>query len=382
MRIEKLAVQGFRNLERVEAEFPSRVTFVIGPNGQGKTNLLEAIYLLSQAKSFRHSSISDLLPWGAQDSAACSVEASVSTEDGIKSVSFELEDSRRRVFVNGNRVSKASAFYGQFRAVVFSPDDVQLVKGGPGGRRRFVDRTLSMVDRQFVDHLVSYERALKSRNMLLKRLRRDPSGAEQKLAVWDRLLARHGMHVAAGRRSFAESIEETVGSYYQKLVARSSDFAGAEKVSLSYQGDFLCEGKIRSEDELVSMFAHSAAEDIRRGISTRGIQRDDLKLQIDVGSGPHEARSAASQGQARSFALSLLLAAVDYLSEESGELPVLLLDDIESELDTYRKAALLDLIQDSKSQLILTLTELPHEFLQGVSDSRIMHIQNGALKPE
>ncbi|MCB0346481.1 MAG: AAA family ATPase, partial [Bdellovibrionales bacterium] len=175
MRIEKLVVQGFRNLHRVEAVFPSRVTYIVGPNGQGKTNLLEAVYLLSQAKSFRHSSTHDLLPWNAESSAPCSVEASLQTDDGRKTVSFELEDGRRKVYVNGNRVSKASAFYGQFRAVVFSPDDVQLVKGGPGGRRRFLDRTLSMLDGQFVDHLVSYERALKSRNILLKRLRSNPS---------------------------------------------------------------------------------------------------------------------------------------------------------------------------------------------------------------
>ena len=380
MRIDRLSVRGFRNLEHVEVAFPSRVTFIVGPNGQGKTNLLEAVYLLSQAKSFRHSSLQDLLPWDSDGRAPCSVEASVETDEGSKTVSFELDEGRRRVYVNGNRVSKASAFYGQLRAVVFSPDDVALVKGGPSGRRRFVDRTQSMLDQQFVDHLVSYERALKSRNILLKRLRSNPAGAAEKLSVWDSLLAKHGRHVASGRRKFVEAICTGVGKYYQKLVSCSEGFGDGEKVSLSYRGEFFNGEGVRGEEEIAAMFAEAINEDIKRGVTTRGIQRDDVYLEIDVGSGPHEARLAASQGQARSFALSLLLAAVDYLSAESGELPVLLLDDIESELDTHRKTALFDLIRDSNFQLILTLTELPHEFLEGVSDSSLLRIKNGAIE--
>lgn len=377
MRIDKLVVRGFRNLDSVAADFPSRVTFIVGPNGQGKTNLLEAIYLLSQAKSFRHAALGDLLPWGSKE--GCLVEAKVRSSEGTKTIAFEIENGRRRVSVNGNRVSKASAFYGQLCAVVFSPDDLQLVKGGPAARRRFLDRTLSMVDASFVDHVVAYERALKSRNALLKRGRGGGSALNEKLDVWDRLLVKHGLEVARGRSELVKELLEPTAAYYRRLVARSRSFAAAEDISLSYRGDFFCGGAPRQPEEVSSLLAEARGEDVRRGVSTRGVQRDEMLLEIDVGSGPHEARLAASQGQARSFALALLLAAVEFLSERRGELPVLLLDDIESELDTHRKTALFELIKESEFQLFLTLTELPPEFAQGVEDSRVLRIEKGQL---
>jgi len=212
MRLKNLELKQFRNLASQTVSFSERVTLITGKNGQGKTSLLEAIYLLGQSKSFREFRAKELVCWGSNNQE-CQVDSTVDTEDGTKNVSYKVINGSRQVFINKERVKKASNFYGLVKSVEFIPDDLQLIKGEPSLRRRFIDKVLAMVDKNYVDSLVHYQRALKNRNALLKSFFKNgskPSTHSEliaNLAPWDSALAGHGREVCIKRLAFVKAIE-------------------------------------------------------------------------------------------------------------------------------------------------------------------------------
>ena len=376
MHIHQLALSGFRNLQPQSISFEKRVSLVTGRNGQGKTSLLEAVFFLAHAKSFRTSKIRDVLRWGedgASSITGAELQAKVETADGLKEIECRISGGKSKARINGIAVEQASGFYGQLSCVVFTPDELQIVKGPPQGRRKYLDRILVSVDRGYVDKVVQYHRAVKSRNAVLHEMK-DRRDSASTLAPWDTLVARFGVEIIKTRLELIEEIQPLVLSYYQQLSSSS------ESIAMEYSSKLIRDGVLCSAEEVENLLRDVLDKDLMRKSTALGPHRDDLNLNIDSGFGNKLARSAASQGQARSYALALKMASIEYLSGKLGEPPVVLLDDVESELDEHRREALYRLLSELQSQTILTATELSQELRALSEGPNIFVVEEGRVE--
>jgi DNA replication and repair protein RecF len=322
--VTRLELVDFRNYREASFDFHHGITAVVGLNGQGKTNLAEAMAYLATLDSFRGAPADALIRVGA-DTAI--VRATVLDNDGREQL-VELELSRHgrnRVQVNKQRLGRSRELLGVMRVTVFSPDDLALLKGGPQERRRFLDDTLVSLALKYDAMRLELDRIVKQRNVLLKQAggRLDADG-ELTLDVWDLKLAQVGDQFGHARAVLVARLTPMVQEAYEQLADRPS------AVELRYEPEWRRGG-------LSAALAAARRDDVRRGVSTVGPHRDDLELSI----GGLPARTHASQGEQRTLALALRLAAHRMVAEKAGSTPVLVLDDVLSELDPQRSTALL-----------------------------------------
>ena len=324
MIVSRLELVDFRNYVNAAFDFQPGTTAVIGSNGQGKTNLAEAMAYLATLDSFRDAPPDALIRIGA-DSAV--VRATVLHDDG-REVLIELElsrNGRNRVLVNRQKLGRARDLLGVMRVTVFSPDDLAVVKEGPGERRRFLDDVLVSLALKYDALRLELDRIVKQRNMLLKQLGgRMTDDAALTLDVWDSKMADVGDQFGHARAVLVARLTPLVIEAYEQLAERSTG------IELRYEPAW------RQRGLAVSLTA-ARADDVRRGVSTIGPHRDDVELFIDG----MPARTHASQGEQRTLALALRLGAHRLVTEKAGSAPVLVLDDVLSELDPGRSAALL-----------------------------------------
>ena len=373
MHLEELSVAGFRNLHTQKILFPDPVTVLIGKNGQGKTSVLESIYLFSHSRSFRSSTTRDLVRWNSEEKAA-SAEGVFQTADGRKCVEYQLENGSRKVLVNGKKIESAQAFYSSVRVLEFTPDDLFLVKGEPAVRRLFLDKVLTLIDPVYVEHLVRYQRALKNRNALLLRTPVVSSLSHQ-LAPFHELLVQHGRVLIERRLALLEELAPAISETYDAIAGTAS-----ERVRVVLRSGFLDESHaVLSADSLLEIYGNRLDEDLRHKRTTFGPHRDDLVLRFDTGHGERIARNAASQGQTRSLALAMKMAAVRVVAHHTGDDPILLLDDFESELDSSRKEALNELILGYRSQIIITTTDATNLPYRLQNKALFLEIRDGLL---
>ena len=324
MIVSRLELVDFRNYANAAFEFQPGTTAVIGSNGQGKTNLAEAMAYLATLDSFRGAPLDALIRVGA-DTAV--VRATVLHDDG-REVLVELEltkTGRNRVLVNRQRLKRARDLLGVMRVTVFSPDDLAVVKEGPGERRRFLDDVLVGLALKYDAMRLELDRIVKQRNTLLKQLGgRLTDDAALTLDVWDSKMADVGDKFGHARAVLVARLSPLVLQAYEQLAERSTG------IELRYEPSWRRRG-------LAVALADGRAKDVRRGVSTIGPHRDDVELFIDG----MPARTHASQGEQRTLALALRLGAHRLITEKAGSAPVLVLDDVLSELDPARCAALL-----------------------------------------
>lgn len=323
MRLDRIWLTDLRSYAEAEVELAPGLTVLLGDNGEGKTNLLEAVAWLATMSSFRGAPTEALVRWGAERAV---IRAEGHREGRSILVEAELVASgRNRVLVNRQPLKKARDLLGVLRVTVFSPDDLELIKGGPSERRRYLDDALVASHPRYDALRGDVDKVLKQRNALLKGAGgRLDSSAGFTLDVWDAKLAEVGTALAAARQSLLSRLVPVLAAMYD-AVAR-----GPAEVTAAYQADWADRG-------LVAALAAARDDDLRRGVSTVGPHRDDVDLRL----GPMPARTHASQGEQRSLALSLRLAAHWVITEVTGSPPVLLLDDVFSELDPDRSDALL-----------------------------------------
>lgn len=326
MLVRRLWLTDFRSYREAEVELAEGVTAILGSNGQGKTNLLEALGYVARLDSFRGAPPEALIRSGAV-TAIVRAEGSVEAREVLIEAEIAL-GGRSRVYVNKQRLPRARDLLGVLRVSVFAPDDLELVKGGPSGRRRFLDDTLVALHPRYDQLRSDVERVLRQRNTLLKQCaggsRLDES-ASFTLDVWDTKLAEAGEALAVARRDLVERLVPRLRDAYGAV-------AGLEKADVEavYEAHWLDEG-------LAPALARSRKDDLRRGVTLVGPHRDELDLRIDG----LPSRTHASQGEQRSLALALRLAAHEVVTVDTGSAPVLLLDDVFSELDPERSDALL-----------------------------------------
>jgi DNA replication and repair protein RecF len=341
VHLRRLQLTDVRSYDRADVEFADGVTVLVGPNGQGKTNLLEAVQRVATGGSHRVATDAPLVRAGTDLGV---IRAELETDEGRRrTVELELGSGRRtRTRVDGQDVRRSADALGVLRAVLFAPEDVAIVRGDPSERRRFLDDLLAQRRPAFAAARAEYDRALRQRNQLLKQARSLPASARlaatSTLDVWTEQLIQHGTQLIAARIAAIRTLAGPVDAFYRDLADRP------EPIGLTYRSSA---GVIQDDDTtrvpdpapiaaaMRARLGEVADDELARGLSLVGPHRDDLELAI----GPLTARSHASQGEAWSLALALKLATYEVLAEV-GDRPLVLLDDVFAELDTTRRQRL------------------------------------------
>ncbi len=358
MRIQKLTLHNFRNYEDETFLFSDGLNVLAGRNAQGKTNCAEAVYYLCTGSSLRIRHDRQLIRHGTD---CAKISAVLSSRYGSVTLGAAIYENRRELTVNGNRVARAVDFLGNMTSVFFSPGELRLVQDGPDERRRFLNLSISQTSREYCSALLRYQKILDQRNNLLKE--RDVAMVEETLSVWDEQLAKYAARIILKRREYLAMLSPLA----QEAHAFLTD--GGETLSLGSDGRKETAEEI--EERVFAELCAARERDLRLGFTSVGPHRDDVRILIDG----QEARGYSSQGQARTAALSMKLAEVEIFRALSGEPPVLILDDVMSELDLPRRKKLLSKVEGL--QCILTCTHA-ERVLYGATCNKIF-IKGGKI---
>ncbi len=364
MKITSFHAENYRNMEKVSLSFSPGVNLLYGQNAQGKTNLIEAIYTFARGKSFRGASDADQVRFGERGfSISLSFEEK---EYGETSLTYRYFDGERKR-LRGSAPITLSEMMGKFRAVLFYPEHLDLVKGGPGERRLFLNIAISQLDKGYIRALSRYEKLRENRNAVLKDGARFGFFDENLLASYSEAMAEECATVTLARRAYVRELAIYASATQKKL---SGD---KEELSLAYRSDAgECEEREEIKAAYLSLYHAEIGREVAAGCTLFGIHRDDLLLYING----KEARTFASQGQQRTAVLSLKMGEGEVCRERTGEYPVFLLDDVLSELDSGRRAVLLS--GDGEKQIILTSCEGKERL--GLSANEI-YVEDGSYDP-
>ena len=337
MQIRRIALQQFRNIAATQLDLHGRLQFLVGPNGQGKTNLLEATGLITALRSFRSAETRHLIAHGKTEAAlACTLEHEV---EGETELTIKLRPGAKEAWLEATKLTRLADLIGRFPTVVFSSQDQQLLRGSPGGRRRWLDLTLAAMDAVYLKALQGYHRALAERNALLKS---DASDAQ--LAAFEQVLAQHGEVLIRSREVGLDALAISLTSAYSKIAdnAEPAGFAYAPDIATDAAG-------------LVAKFVKNRGRDRMTRTTNSGPHRDDFDFTLHG----RAAKDFASEGQQRALLLSLRLAQATWFRDRSGVQPVLLADDVLGELDPVRRTRFWAAVPET-AQVIATGTEAPN----------------------
>ena len=370
MRIRSVRLFSFRNLAEVRLDLEPGFNVLAGRNGQGKTNVLEGLYLLAMPRSFRAGRYGDWVRRGAERGA---VQCVLATAHGNVDLSLHLENGRRTYLLDDRRVGGVADLAAHLKIVFFGPEDLKLLKGGPGERRRFLDRALYREDPAHLGLVQDYQELVKQRNALIKEYGRGrlPAGL---LESYEEQLVRRGAELTAARARIAAAIGEEVARYWEGVQSVSGGV-----VSLRYRSGY---GVEVNEKMTVAGFLGAAeealarvrAEDMARAVTGAGPHLDDLELLFDG----RPARSQASQGQIRSLAAALRMGELLLWKRQRGVAPILMMDDLSSELDREHYRVIMSSVQAHAGQVILTTTS-PEYVLHDV-EAALFQVDDGRVE--
>lgn len=360
MIIKSLKLKNYRNYELLNLEFDSKTNILYGDNAQGKTNILEALYLSGTTKSHRGTKDRDLIRFGQDESH---IETIVEKHGIDFQIDMHLKkNSPKGIAINKIPIRKASELFGIIHFVFFSPEDLNIIKDGPAGRRRFVDLELSQLDKLYLSNLSNYNRIINQRNSLLKEITYQEHLIDT-LDIWDMQLAEYGTKVIEGRKQFIEQVNGIISGIHEKLTG------GREDIRLSYESSI-------GEMSLEEVIRKNRNRDIKFRSTSAGPHRDDICFRT----GNIDIRRFGSQGQQRTAALSLKLSEIELVKILIKDTPILLLDDVLSELDKHRQNYLLDSIHDI--QTVITCTGLDEFVNHRFSINKIFHVKHGTVAKE
>ncbi len=374
MDIQHLRVRDFRNFADGELDLGPRFTVLYGENGAGKTNLVEALYLVSTLRSFRVSELGPLIRQGAE---AARVELrgrdpklDLTTQLGVNLVRTG-RSVRRSAIADGKTIRSAKDFYGRARAILFTPEDLGILRGSPGGRRNFLDRVLFARDRTHITDVQGYEKTLRSRNHVLRK-EPDPATKRRLAETYEVALADFGSRIWERRENLIEALKPT-------FIAVFSQIHGAGmRASVSYQSKLGAGPGADRRQALIEGLEGRRNDDIIRGTTTIGPHRDDFAMTLD----DQPVGVFASQGQTRALILAFKIAEVRSARDLSGEPPLLLLDDVSSELDPTRNAQFFQALTEDAGQCVLTTTA-PHFIRLGATaEAHYVEVSAGSLRVE
>ncbi len=372
MRVVRIHLENFRNIQSCVLDPEPGFNVIHGRNGQGKTNLLEAIYLVATLKSFRAARNRDLVHWESRQSLC---EAMVERRSVQRCFRVLVDGGGRSAEVDDKRIRKLGDYFGHFNVVLFTPEDLEVTKGEPGVRRRYVDRAVFNTDERHVELLREYEQALRSRNALI----RETNGAHLDralLAAFDEPLAQLAARVVAARLRMLEGLREPFAEILSELNGEAMDVQFRYRSSVGSVESVLADGMSWEEglaEATRSKLKDSVSTDQARGYTGVGPHMDDIVATVDG----HPLRRFGSQGQHRAFVLSLKLAEVTLLERLRGFRPILLLDDVSSELDEERGRRFMAMVEQRAGQVFVTTTDVRHTRIQ--APFRAWHLREGEV---
>ena len=332
MWINKIKINNFRNYENSEIKLNKGINIFFGENAQGKTNIIESIFLCSIGKSFRTNNDKELIKF---DEEKCTVE--IDFEKALRDGNIKIDiGEKKNIFVNKIKIKKLSELLGNINVVIFTPDDINILKGGPQERRKFLDVMISQLRPKYLHVCSMYKKTIDERNAYLKNIENQKNDF---LEIYDEKLAEYGFEIYKYRKEFIEKIKEKIKKIHKNITNYKED------IEIKYISN--CENK----EKFLNLLKERKNLDIIKGYTTKGVHRDDFQilineLPVDV---------YGSQGQHRTAVLSLKLSELQVIYDEIGETPILLLDDFMSELDEFRRNSFLKNIEDN--QVIITCTD-------------------------
>lgn len=374
MKITSFILEDFRNISALSLKPCENVNILYGDNAQGKTNLIEAIWLFTGNTSFRGAKSSELIAFD-KEFTKLSLEFSDREREQKASLLINQNHKKKRIILNSVPLSSLSELNGYFYAVVFSPVHLSLIKDGPKNRRKFLDIAIAQIKPQYENYLSIYEQALCQRNALLKnRTQHGNGGLADILEVWDRQLAKTGTIISIYRNDYLKKLSKLATQTYDGLSS------GNEKLELFYSSTvFKSFSEIKSYDEEVineymNRLKETLDEDLKVGFTAVGPHKDDLEVTVNKRS----ARMYGSQGQQRSAVIALKLSEAELLKRVTGENPIMLLDDVMSELDISRQDYILNHVKDL--QVFITCCDVVNT--KGLLSGKIFKIKEGCLKEQ
>ena len=352
MWINKIKIKNFRNYNNLEINLSKTINIFYGDNAQGKTNIIESIYLSSIGKSFRTNKEKELIKFNEEN---CSVEIDYEKSDREGNISINI-GNKKNIFVNKIKIKKLSELLGNINVVIFTPDDINILKGGPQNRRKFLDVMISQLRPKYMHICSLYQRTLDERNTFLKNT---GNCNYDLLEIYDEKLAEYGCEIYKYRNEFIEKLKNKIKSIHKNITNDKED------IEINYTSN--CEDK----NDYLKLLKERRKLDFIKGYTTKGVHRDDFQiflneLPVDV---------YGSQGQHRTAVLSLKLSELQVIYDEIGENPILLLDDFMSELDEFRRTNFLENIEDT--QVIITCTE---KINLNENEIKLFKVINGEIK--
>ena len=334
MWIKKIKINNFRNYKSQEINLEKNINIFYGENAQGKTNIIEAIFLSSMGKSFRAKKDKEMIMLGEEKS---NIEIEYEKTDRDGKIKIEL-GNKKIVYINGIKIKKLSELLGKINVVIFTPDDINILKGGPQNRRRFLDIMISQLRPNYMYNLNLYLKTLEQRNNYLRQIKEENKN-ENMLDIWDEELSNYAINIYNYRKEFIEKIKNKIKNIHSEITNNK------EEIEIEYLSE------CNSKEKYLELLKQRRKLDIIKGYTTKGIHRDDFNIYINK----KELGIYGSQGQHRTAILSLKLSELNIVKDEIGESPILLLDDFMSELDEKRRKNFLEKINDV--QVIITCTE-------------------------
>jgi len=359
MHIQKVVLDNFRNIKNAEIALGGGMNILYGDNAQGKTNFLESVYFCATGRSHRTGRDKDLIGIGEKNARA---KVFVHNQDGFENnIGVDINKDGKSMRVNGLPIRRLGELYGYLLCVIFSPEDLSLVKAGPQLRRRFMDMELCQLYPAYYHNLKMYYKVMRQRNNLLRDINTNPKLAET-LDIWDEQLVHYGSNIIDTRKGFVKKISAITAKYQNEITG------GREQLEIIYKNHV-------EKDLFLEKLIKNRNIDILKRATSVGVHKDDLEFKINGRDG----RSFASQGQQRTAALSLKLAEIDLIREEKGHMPVLLLDDLLSELDASRQKFLMERVRGM--QTIITLTGAENSFMEYLKQdgARVFRVEEGFI---
>lgn len=359
MYVKKLKLINYRNYENLEIDLGKRVNVFMGDNAQGKTNILEAIYYCGFAKSHRTSKDKELINWNG-DISFISVDVARDRLDKKIDINI-LKDGKKVIRVNSIKINKIGELFGTFNVVMFSPEDLKIIKDSPGVRRKFIDMELCQLDSKYYYNLVQYNKVMNERNIVLKNKNLDLN----MLDIYDLQLAKFGSYIIEKRLAYLESLNKYSEDIHKDITS------GKEIIEFKYNSTVKNLNNI--QDEFYKTLIKNRKRDVDKGITSHGPHRDDFFVYINN----VDTKSFGSQGQQRTAVLTMKFASLRIIKEITGEYPVLLLDDVLSELDFNRKRYILKSINDIQTIITCTGIEDLDDYLN--KDSKLFKVKEGIV---
>ena len=334
MWINNIKIKNFRNYYEQEIDLNENINIFYGENAQGKTNIIEAIFLCSMGKSFRAKKDKEMINLNSEN-ASIEIEYQKTDRDGKIKINI---GNKKSVSVNGVKINKLSELLGNINVVIFTPDDINILKGGPSNRRRFLDIMISQLRPNYMYNLNLYLKTLEQRNNYLRQIR-EQNKDESLLDIWDEKISEYAINIYNYRKEFIEKIKNKIKNIHSEITDKK------EEIEIEYISE------CKSKEEYLRLLKQRRKLDIIKGFTTKGVHRDDFMIYINK----KELDIYGSQGQHRTAILSLKLSELNIVYDEIGEYPILLLDDFMSELDAKRRNHFLEKIRNT--QVIITCTE-------------------------